>query len=374
MARVLVLAPLSGIVLVSMWTIIVGLLQPPKEERPTPRAEPLLRPLRTGATEKVSGSNCLACHTPLADIPILAPGVVFSHQQHKTPDLHCPICHDTANHVLSRGRGHDLCIECHQDMIEDEGQCHKCHESMLGLRPASHGDDFVPAHASQVDASCYGCHDREKHCDRCHTLPMPHPAGYRDTHGRDVKLMRGDCSRCHTLAWCDQCHGMRMPHPSDWASRHDEGYKAARQMCAKCHPGLVECQPCHQKVKPLTHDEQWAETHGKRLDAYCIVCHSQKYCDDCHGGIPMPHPTVFAVQHAEPTYNNPQSCAICHPQAECAKCHPPFKPKTHVNNWLIAHATRSKGQRPLCLLCHDIKAEKCDICHRNLPPPTNGQP
>jgi len=403
-AQVLIVVPLVAIVLAALSTIVFGLLLPRPEVVPvlaTPQATPLLE----GVSQAVVGSECLSCHSVLADIPILAPDVRFSHEEHNKPGLHCDTCHDVARHKLIGGRGHELCLACHRPMIEAPDQCHRCHEVPAALRPPNHGADFVPRHAALVDASCAQCHDKETFCDRCHTLPMPHPAGFRASHGRLAAEHRGDCSRCHEASWCeachrktppqaayhtvaqhgaaaqelasncalchkqsecDACHGLRMPHPSAWASAHAEQYRRSREVCAKCHADLGPCLRCHQKVRPETHDEGWPKAHGKQADQSCAICHTAKQCTECHGGLEMPHPERFAVAHKAAVEQNPNSCAICHTRDYCLQCHKALKPKTHVEGYLAGHIKTAQGQRAQCLLCHDLMADPCKVCHEKL--------
>jgi hypothetical protein len=123
---------------------------------------------------------------------------------------------------------------------------------------------------------------------------------------------------------------------------------------------------------------------------YCYTCHTTRFCDDCHGGISMPHAAGYTMQpHIDDATNYPESCAICHTVSSanntvgaagslagtssgdtCSACHHremyitgwDFNPAV---NWeWIQHAeAANEVGADSCMQCHDIAG--CESCHVN---------
>jgi len=123
---------------------------------------------------------------------------------------------------------------------------------------------------------------------------------------------------------------------------------------------------------------------------YCYTCHTTRFCDDCHGGIRMPHPEGYVMQpHITDAENYPDSCAICHVVSEvnntpaasgnnpaitdastCSACHHGYPNldwefRTDVSWEWIDHipATQQLGAT-VCFDCHSPTS--CAICHVGL--------
>jgi predicted aldo/keto reductase-like oxidoreductase len=102
----------------------------------------------------------------------------------------------------------------------------------------------------------------------------------------------------------------------------------------------------------------------------CYTCHEKRFCNDCHGGIEMPHPTGYVNNHVEDSKTKLDACGICHgggTENFCTVCHhsdPYVKGYTFDSSltWLAQHwfpcETDGAAQ---CFDCH--KPTDCAICH-----------
>lgn len=226
-------------------------------------------------------------------------------------------------------------------------------------------------------------------CEKCHAMEnrrvTPAPGMIIDHKKHKAKGIK--CTVCHNRAAHERVKG----HPESYPSRMKMRY------CMKCHTGgrgklqaSSDCRICHTEdfqLKPKSHlvagfveftdplNPKTRAVHGiqaKSDKEYCLSCHKEKFCTDCHG-VEMPHPakdwTRGKKEHAAIGSKKPESCKKCHVQTNfCSACHhPQWKPE--LGPWYgaipgpsqharIANVTDGKA----CLKsCHTTLF--CDHCH-----------
>ena len=101
------------------------------------------------------------------------------------------------------------------------------------------------------------------------------------------------CETCHVREkFCDACHGIEMPHTAAFkvAKVHGAESKKSPQVCVRCHvPGTdSSCEACHHgKESGWTFDLKtpWLKQHtvpGKEFADKCRACHEEAFCSHCH--------------------------------------------------------------------------------------------
>ena len=206
--------------------------------------------------------------------------------------------------------------------------CLQCHDVN---RKATSGFRILINHAEHAkrNGSCVSCHVR-----------TAHPLASR---GTPLSLM-GQCFTCHGTA--------RKP--------------TASARCSVCHPSGYALKPASHKT------EKWTRGHAVVAKAdrkQCEMCHTQKFCDDCHG-LEMPHPAGWekgATGHAVSAQRDRTVCAKCHTAKPdlCSMCH-------HQNydpakgTWVKQHfiEVRNRGASG-CMNCHS--PVYCVYCHVKQP-------
>jgi hypothetical protein len=144
-----------------------------------------------------------------------------------------------------------------------------------------------------------------------------------------------------------------------------------------CHK-IDMCSACHSKPAsmPTSHrTDQWLRKHGdaEGLDMRCALCHTQKFCQDCHG-LQMPHPENWLLtQHGCAAPSEPKTCAKCHQPDFCQTCHRDTPPGSHDAADFRAKHGADRSQEPLCALCHGRyeknSRDACLACHRGVQMP-----
>ena len=227
--------------------------------------------------------NCTSCHP--------SPGnksdgrVKFVHDAHKDSGLTCAYCHNRVAHPGLQGYKERItmpfCIDCHRQKGAP-ASCTTCHPPSFDLKPSSHKQgNWIDRHSDLVSSACFTCHEnRQKFCDGCHGLAMPHPKGWKSAHAEKIGagLSSALCAKCHVQSFCDNCHRSQNPHPAGWLGGHISAAKSGAK-CDVCHAASF-CSNCHQAKSP--HPANWLSTHPRQAGQVCLTCHNQSFCSGCH--------------------------------------------------------------------------------------------
>jgi hypothetical protein len=257
----------------------------------------------------IEANSCAVCHLDWETRTHDAKGARFRHGPHLAGELLCEQCHS-----------HE---EGHGQLALSEGNCsQECHQ----IQPASHKNGWLKRHGPDFEAGardCAGCHETE-FCRRCHGVEMPHPQDWRGRHGRPALLDGQSCVRCHQSEFCADCHRTAKPatHVADWVRKH--GQKQLTE-CAQCHAQSF-CSGCHDRARPASHTGDWVEEHPAAAGPaaeMCATCHRRDFCTSCHGGIDLPHPSDWMLEHrGQASFARGSVCYRCHEYSEtCALCH-----------------------------------------------------
>ena len=306
-----------------------------------------------GGTALASRDACRACHDASyceschRGVRMPHPGGwVKSHPRSSPNARSCTLCHEQ-----------DFCNACHRGSKPD---------SHTGTWPNTHGKT-----AETSRSSCLRCHT-ERYCDTCHRLPMPHPSDIGTSHGslalepegrycglchvsdqcatchahkppsshadaewrkRHGAAQGADsrCVLCHEADTCRKCHGVEIPHPEGWMLElHGASAEAKPKACASCHD-TDYCGTCHESTPPSSHEaNSFKKKHGSKpeREPLCLLCHGRdeaaerNVCDTCHGGLQMPHPERFALEHKPiGSFDQEGPCLHCHEIDHCKMCH-----------------------------------------------------
>ena len=303
------------------------------------------------------------------------------------------------------------CTQCHR--LENRGGL-----DQRGEPNSSYG--IIMDHWAHTDLyiSCTACHNRVGHYQGGEWRPV-HEVTNNNNPIHDDFMMMTSCYRCHRFGE-DDGQLVSTPYPIGQ-------FPGATGECAICHTDYFELIPDNHRVPRFIEDIHgpWAlevennvrefianpnvDTYNDqvlnntdpysralrgvpsvRAINYCYTCHTTRFCDDCHGGIRMPHPEGYHLQpHIDDAENYPESCAICHvasavndtPAATgnnprvtigdtCSACHHGYPNldwdfNTDVSWEWIDHipATQQLGAT-VCFDCHSPTS--CAICHVGL--------
>jgi hypothetical protein len=355
----------------------------------------------------VSASQCLACHTKLADR--IAKGVGFHatigtrpcvdcHSDHKGRDFAMtPAPPSSFDHRLAAfpldGRHNSLacarchltnqwvgipttCSRCHRDTAH-RGQlgseCAKCHRAD-GWKPATRtaADHKVSLGGGHAKLTCIDCHRSGRHlvepqiCSHCHDQP----------HGGT----RAPCETCHVVAAWQQVVYVHRTAAAKLEGAHQKlaclachstfRFTPTPTSCTGCHeqkrphPPLGPCEQCHSAVtwRTTTFDHQ-APSVGFGLDG----AHVKTDCVGCH---------AFPIKWAQPR----RTCTSCHADPHggqfaakgCPECHTTaaFRPSTieASTHDAFGFSLRDAHRRTACSECHKSGvfvgiATACAACH-----------
>ncbi|MBK5210884.1 MAG: hypothetical protein JJE36_00935 [Coriobacteriia bacterium] len=322
--------------------------------------------------------NCLACHIPANDGPI---GFTI-HKIESLPELPMAIF-NTYSLPLNAEDGVAL-----SGYVMPSTQCTQCHD--LSKRKVTPSAGIIINHSvhSENNISCTICHNRVAHNESGDWTPVNNDPQTKklSTKHDDFSTMDG-CFRCHRLA--------------------DDGIAASTPFTAS-----GECKTCHPasfKLKPASHDaanflssmhgklavvetkrveEATQEAKSKVIDEKsaktregaavkdvpsirevnsCYTCHAKKFCEDCHGGVVMPHPEGFLNTHKTEATEHLAACTSCHGVQGCTTCHhsdtnvPGYTYDTK-KSWLSQHnIAAGKAGTASCFKCH--QSTYCAHCH-----------
>jgi len=304
-------------------------------------------------------------------------------------------------------------------------QCHRL-DNRGGLdqrgEPNS-SDGIIMDHWAHTDLyiSCTACHNRVGHYQGGGEWRPYHPVTNNNRPIHDDFMMMTACFRCHRFE-ADDGNDLLISTPYPIGQ-----FPGATGECAICHTDCFELIPDNHRVPRFIEDIHgpWAleiennvmdfianpdtPTYNEQVNNntdpysralrgvpsvravnYCYTCHTTRFCDDCHGGIRMPHPPGYYLQpHIDDAENYPESCAICHvasavndtPAATgnnpnitlgdtCSACHHGYPNldwdfNTEISWEWIDHipATQQLGAT-VCFDCHSPTS--CAICHVGL--------
>ena len=136
---------------------------------------------------------------------------------------------------------------------------------------------------------------------------------------------------------------------------------------------LVACAALQSGyTPPLLHPQEEGEDYR-----FCTDCHDAE--DESFPYQRFNHTTWFAAQHSQVVYQSQQACYMCHTQSYCNDCHgvwvelkPSIKNQTDTRRWmphrgdyLTRHVIDARINPTPCLRCHGNPktAQVCIPCH-----------
>jgi hypothetical protein len=375
-------------------------------------------PAASGSPAPAASSAPSAPPSPLIFPPQEIP-IAFDHARHLKLGVGCDTCHAAAATSVSSA----------DDLMPPEAACRGCHE-IDRTQPFKIVDGAPPAR-----------------CDACHTgwsgAPLPGGAGAPAEPPR-VSVPRPNLKFNHQVH-VSRGFGYELCHAAvstkGLATRDDLPLMA---LCLGCHTGNAStakqhlptgrCGACHLtlpdgrlKVDLASGGALRAAVEGRLVpsgslrgfdahtpgfrtnhkaaghdEAYCLTCHKQSECIDCHGGTVRPldiHPSDYVSLHGVDARRNTPDCSSCHRnQTFCVGCHQrtgvasdpeggvpghqpnnPFGTGTqikrfHPPGWVRdagggiigtlgpgSHALQAKRNIASCASCH--REETCLECH-----------
>ena len=285
---------------------------------------------------------------------VLAPAIgkdappAFAHAIHLKNGVGCPDCHKmipSDRGVLRVLPGRAVCLPCHKDSTWP-----------TAVPKGERGVTFV--HSGHQDAI--------KDCAACHKDPDA-KAGKATWHAA--------CATCHQSAYdelqCGLCHG-------------------ATPFTAQ------------NALNDFTHKDRFLAEHGPyatRSAQTCRQCHTESWCNDCHGKRAQPRPSIkypeavtrnlihrgdWVTLHPAEARTDDSKCLSCHARKDCNACHarnsvgpaadhPTF---THPASWLANHGKQAREDITRCASCHEQTGfGNCVACHKaSGPTPINPHP
>lgn len=163
----------------------------------------------------VGAALCLTCHESMAAKKVVHPPVGAGE---------CLSCHDphqSANPVLLKARGAELCFGCHDSagfsykhghLPVTAGECLKCHDP--------HQSDSPKLLRASGAALCFRCHDSKMATGRSIHQPVA----------------RGDCGDCHNPHGSSFSKLLKDDYPEAFYLTYDQNSFA---LCFACHSGQI---------------------------------------------------------------------------------------------------------------------------------------
>ncbi|HIE50988.1 MAG TPA: hypothetical protein EYP85_04450 [Armatimonadetes bacterium] len=249
---------------------------------------------------------CFVCHIDFARRWALLDHSQELMKRDRPADLRgCEACHGpSAAHVagerkktvrwekLEPGQQADICLKCHQDVLEAD-RWRKGKHAAAGL-------------------SCTFCHEVHKPLENPSLLKQPLKKVCLPCHNlREEEEAQTHHPLFGGLLPCTACHNVHgTPHQPLLKIQQDA-------LCADCHGKKVPQPKTHQRA-------QWRLKHRAEAQtqrAQCLMCHSEQgFCNRCHV-VPLPHPENFALKHASPSRKHTEVCLLCHQKNYCQICH-----------------------------------------------------
>lgn len=343
-----------------------------------------------------------------------------------TRPAQCLSCH--AHRAPSHLAEETPCMDCHVPVAEARGL--PVEEIASFPMPASHRDPgFILEHGPTPEralARCAVCHAQES-CERCHlnaaTVPAiaalarderlalvvrdkepeyPLPPSHRQEdwlfdHGLPARADIQQCANCHTQPSCETCHigtgatlviaQLPMPRPGGPAGVAITGRLVAGALegfggPARSGAGLTDGLPtvATRAATSAVHPVGFATEHAAAAatnQPQCSICHTQRFCTDCHDGPSRPrfHPVNYVARHATDAYGEATDCASCHnTEVFCRGCHAEaglasvgrldVAFHTAAPLWLLQHGEPARQGLRSCTTCH--RQSDCMQCHSEL--------
>lgn len=266
-------------------------------------------PLNAGSAlslheEEMGDKMCVQCHSSKRAVTP-SPGILIDHKVHEEKGVWCTVCHNRTAHnevgappklIGPDGKANkshpdfmkmDACFRCHDlaGKKQAPGVCSGCHTAEFKLLPASHETTSWSA-AGHGGA---GIKADEKVSEEETEAKKLEEEGV----AKNLATPVNSCETCHVREkFCDTCHGIEMPHTADFKKEktHGAASKKSPQVCVRCHvPGTdSSCAACHHgKESGWTFDSKtpWLKQHtvpGDKFADKCRACHEEAFCSHCH--------------------------------------------------------------------------------------------
>ena len=325
--------------------------------------------------------SCMACHMPAHANPV----VFLLHKAEALGELYL-----TATNKFSL----PLNAESELALTMKSTQCTQCHDEAKRTVTPSPGLKIDHAVHTENKVDCTICHNRTAHVEDFELTLVDPATGQKNRRHEDFMKMTA-CFRCHTQDYkgtdkptgaCEACHTpefeLKPPShlmPGFFPKGHgklgaaEESRTLAASDSSWLNGSSEESATEGEGAAEGESESESQETLGESLPKVesineCSTCHNKKFCIDCHGGVPMPHPADFKDKHGELGKKAPESCAKCHGSggAGCDSCHHgtsiDFKYNPAVP-WLKQHPAAVAGVGAAGCLenCHN--PTYCSNCH-----------
>lgn len=297
--------------------------------------------------KEIPDQRCERCH-PITREFTPSRGVLIDHKAHRDNGVQCTTCHNRVAHeidvtaqiivkekIASRVpyTDHltmDNCMKCHTgEENQPTNDCKACHP-----------EQFV------LPYNCSACHEE----DIKQITPREHfePDFLEKGHGAEARNNFEYCYQCHTSDSCTDCHNENRVRVSIPEQHEAQFHKP------KSH--------FERDFMPAMHGDL-AREKGKE---YCFQCHSEKFCNDCHNGLEMPHAETFIQEHGRIVNESgfKQKCQSCH-HSKAQFC----ESGCHHRGWNPALGPLERSHPQVvavngveyCLTCHT--SIFCAVCH-----------
>jgi len=274
---------------------------------------------------KMPSTQCTQCHIGGDRFVTPSPGIIMDHDAHAKRNISCTVCHNRVAH-------------------NEDGMPPVLIDPESGQVSAGHFD-FMKM------VACYRCHRLENDGLADHSTPFK---------------VSGECKLCHT----DDFDLVPASHKvNDFISVHGELAAEEDERAREASEHIEEFWAHFHGH--ASHDEESLAVENVPNAAElneCYSCHQQSFCNDCHGGVEMPHPPGFLQNHKAEAETYMDACKNCHGgEAACTKCHhtPPNTADFEWDDsltWLQQHwvPCRVDGAAQ-CFDCHEPTF--CAACH-----------
>ncbi len=335
--------------------------------------------------------SCMACHMPVNANPV----VFLLHKAEALGELYMTV---TNKFELP------LNGESEVALTMKEEQCTQCHDEAMREVTPSPGLKIDHTVHAENEVTCTLCHNRTAHVEDFE-LTLTDPTTGERNHPHEDFMEMTACFRCHSqdakpgsetpTGACEACHtpGFQLkPESHLKPGFYPEGHGklgAAEDSRTVAETGISWLNGPSEEGSAAEGAEGEApeaeeaeegghggeETLGETLPSVasineCSTCHAKKFCIDCHGGVPMPHPADFKEKHGKLGKAAPDSCAKCHGAdgSGCDSCHHGTEVKYKYNpkkSWISQHflAVNEVGAAGCLESCHNPTF--CSNCHVN---------
>lgn len=263
---------------------------------------------------EMKSEQCTQCHNLGKRSVTPASGILIDHDAHAKEGVTCAVCHNRVAHredftlklkdpesgvpnaKHAEFMSMTACFRCHEQTPEGRapGACSACHTKDFELKPASHREKgFYPeghADLAQLEQS------RTAEVREAASHEATGEAAKEGEGGEGVLELASvdtvnECSTCHSEKFCTDCHGVPMPHPADFKQQHGKLGKRNPKSCSLCHGDPKRfCDECHHGTSMnLPYDGTvgpWLTQHPAAVRALgasrCFECHEPTFCAHCH--------------------------------------------------------------------------------------------